>query len=420
VIALAACVWLLGLPACGGKKPTVQWDTAAVDRGRIVARVTATGTLSALVTVQVGSQVSGRIQQLFADFNSPVKKGQLIAKIDPQLFQASLEQARANYAAAQGTLAKAKVQAAQAELDFKRQAGLAERKLVAPADFDLARTNLAAAKAQIAVNTGNLQQAKAALNQAKVNLAYTNIVSPTDGVVISRSVDVGQTVAASLQAPTIFVIAEDLRKMQVNTSVAEADVGKLVADMEASFVVDAYPGERFKGKVRQIRNAAQTVQNVVTYDAVIDVDNGDLKLRPGMTANVTFIVANREDVLRVPNAALRFRLSPEVSAVLNRDAKQSSDGGAAGEGMRAGGRRGGAGPDDAPDRKTVWVLDGQTPRFVRLKVGASDGSKTEVVEGGLTEGGLVITDATVTGGAKPTGFLPGAPAPPRGGGGPRL
>jgi HlyD family secretion protein len=417
---------------CRSSKPKVTWETAAVDRGRIVARVTATGTLSALVTVQVGSQVSGRIQQLFADFNSPVKKGQLIAKIDPQLFQAALEQARANYAAAQGTLEKAKVQAAQAEIDFRRQANLAERKLVAPADFDNAKTNLMAAKAQIAVNVGNLAQAKAALNQAKVNLAYTSIVSPTDGVVISRSVDVGQTVAASLQAPTIFVIAEDLRKMQVDTSVAEADVGKLEAGMDATFVVDAYPGERFKGKVRQIRNAAQTVQNVVTYDAVIDVDNSELKLRPGMTANVTFVFANRDNVLRVPNAALRFRLSPEVSDLLNLDGKKSKgiDGGIAGEataaaGSRAGGRqrsggRPGANPDDAPDRKTVWVLAGGTPRSTRIKTGATDGTKTEVVEGALAEGEQVIIDATVTGAKKPTGLLPGAPAPGRGGGGPRL
>src|SRR5664279_4164667 len=229
-------------------KPAVQWETTAVDRGRVVARVTATGVLSALVTVQVGSQVSGRIQQLFADFNSPVKKGQVIAKIDPQLFQATLEQARANYAAAQGTLLKAKVQANQAEIDFKRQQSLAERKLVAEADFDTARSNLDAAKAQVAINVGNLQQAKAALNQARVNLAYTTIVSPTDGVVISRNVDVGQTVAAAMSAPIIFVIAEDLRKMQVDTRVAEADVGKLTAGMDATFVVDAFPGERFKGK----------------------------------------------------------------------------------------------------------------------------------------------------------------------------
>jgi HlyD family secretion protein len=416
---------VVGVVGCRGGKPEVKWETTAVDRGRVVARVTATGTLSALVTVQVGSQVSGRIQQLFVDFNSPVKKGQLIAKIDPQLFAASLEQARANYAAAEGNLAKSRVLAAQAEIDFKRQANLAERKLVAPADFDLAQTNVAAAKAQIAVSTGNLQQAKAALNQAKVNLAYTNIVSPTDGVVISRSVDVGQTVAASLSAPTIFVIAEDLRKMQVDTSVAEADVGKLTAGMEASFVVDAYPGERFNGKVRQIRNAAQTVQNVVTYDAVIDVDNAELKLRPGMTANVTFVFANRESVLRVPNGALRFRLSTEVSAALNLDARKSKgvDGGEApaASGSRPGGgqrRGGGANPDDPPDRKTVWVLAGQVPRQVRIRTGTTDGTKTEVVEGALAEGELVIIDATVTGGAKPSsGLLPPAP---RGGGGPRM
>jgi HlyD family secretion protein len=295
----------------------------------------------------------------------------------------------------------------------------------------MAQSNLGAAKAQVAVSLGNLQQAKAALNQAKVNLAYTNIVSPTDGVVISRSVDVGQTVAASLSAPTIFIIAEDLRKMQVDTSVAEADVGKLVAGMDATFVVDAYPGERFRGKVRQIRNAAQTVQNVVTYDAVIDVDNAELKLRPGMTANVNFVFANRDDVLRVPNAALRFRPSPDISAALNLDVKSAKgvDGGAAsGEalaasGSRAGGRRSGggagAGADEMPDRKTVWVLSDQVPRSVRIKVGASDGTKTEVVEGALKEGELVITDATVTGGAKPSsGLLPGAPAPSRGGGGP--
>ncbi|HEX7500169.1 MAG TPA: efflux RND transporter periplasmic adaptor subunit [Polyangia bacterium] len=409
-------------------RPPVQWETSTVDRGRIVARVTATGILSALVTVQVGSQVSGRVQQLFVDFNSPVKKGQIIAKIDPQLFQASLEQARANFAAAEGTLLKAKVQANQAELDFKRQQSLAERKLVAPADFDTAKSNLEAAKAQVAVNLGNLQQAKAALNQARVNLAYTNIISPTDGVVISRSVDVGQTVAASLAAPTIFIIAEDLRKMQVDTSVAEADVGKLTAGMDATFVVDAYPGERFKGKVRQIRNADQTLQNVVTYAAVIDVDNSELKLRPGMTANVNFVFANRDSALRVPNAALRFRPSPEVFAALKLDPKLARTGGelAGGKVLSGGGKApggmgsrqhagagGGAavGTDDTPDRKVVWVLGEGTPRSTRIKTGATDGSKTEVVEGTLAEGDQVITDATLTDAAKSsTPSLPGAPA----------
>jgi len=419
----------LGLVAggagCKGSKATVQWETAPVDRGRVVARVTATGTLSALVTVQVGSQVSGRIQQLFVDYNSEVKKGQLIAKIDPQLFTASLEQARANFAAAQGNLAKAKVQAAQAEIDYRRQASLAERKLVAQADYDLARTNREAAKAQVAVAEGNVQQARAALNQARVNLAYTNIVSPTDGVVISRNVDVGQTVAASLSAPTIFVIAEDLRKMQVNTSVAEADVGKLEAGMEATFVVDAYPGERFAGKVRQIRNAAQTVQNVVTYDAVIDVGNAELKLRPGMTANVNFVFAERENVLRVPNAALRFRLGPEVEAVLRAPegkapaAGSGAEGGPPKAGLAGGGARGGrrGAGDQPPDRKTVWVLAGGAPSARQIKVGASDGTRTEVIEGPLAEGEQVITDATVVGGPKPAGIIPGAPVPRRG---PRL
>jgi HlyD family secretion protein len=420
---------------CRSSKPKVQWETTAVDRGRIVARVTATGTLSALVTVQVGSQVSGRIQELRVDYNSPVKKGQLIAKIDPQLFQAALEQARANYAAAEGTLLKAKVLADQAEIDFKRQANLSERKLIAPADYDTARSNLAAARAQIAVNQGNLQQAKAGLNQARVNLAYTNIISPTDGVVISRSVDVGQTVAASFSAPTLFVIAEDLRKMQVDTSVAEADVGKLTAGMDATFVVDAFPGERFNGKVRQIRNAAQTLQNVVTYDAVIDVDNADLKLRPGMTANVNFIFANRDSVLRVPNAALRFRASPELLAMFNLDGKRGRGGDDAaaggsgpagsdskpsgGAGRPRGPGMGGAGKgDETPDRKSVWVLKQAVPSSVRIKVGASDGTKTEVVEGPLAEGEVVITDATVTGVAAKPG-LPGMPAPPPSGrGGP--
>ena len=403
-------------------RPPVQWETSTIDRGRIVARVTATGILSALVTVQVGSQVSGRVQQLFVDFNSPVKKGQIIAKIDPQLFQASLEQARANFAAAEGTLLKAKVLANQAELDFKRQQSLAERKLVALADFDTAKSNLEAAKAQVAVNLGNLQQAKAALNQARVNLAYTNIISPTDGVVISRSVDVGQTVAAAMSAPTIFIIAEDLRKMQVDTSVAEADVGKLTAGMDATFVVDAYPGERFKGKVRQIRNAAQTLQNVVTYDAVIDVDNGELKLRPGMTANVNFVFANRDSVLRVPNGELRFRLSPEVLTAIGMDPKRARLGESGSAGSAAGSppRSGKSGPrspgagvsaDDTPDQRTLWILRVGVPQSTRIKIGASDGTKTEVVEGALAEGDLVISDATLTSAAKSSNAsLPGAPA----------
>jgi HlyD family secretion protein len=409
-------------------RPPVQWETTAVDRGRIVARVTATGILSALVTVQVGSQVSGSIQKLYADFNSPVKKGQIIAKIDPRLFQASLENARANYAQAKATLMKDEVQARFAERQSKRQGTLVKDKLIAPADFDTAESAAGTSKAQVEADKANVQQARAILHQAEVNLALTNITSPTDGVVISRNVDVGQTVAASLSAPIIFVIAEDLRKMQVDTSVAEADVGKLSAGMDATFVVDAYPGERFKGKVRQIRNAAQTLQNVVTYDAVIDVNNSELKLRPGMTANVNFVFANRDSVLRVPNAALRFRPSPEVLSALKLDPKRARTGddaaggkspmgwgakapGGTGARQHSGMGGGGAGTDETPDRKVVWVLGGAAPRSTRIKIGTTDGTRTEVVEGELAEGDQVITDATLTDAAKSsTPALPGAPA----------
>lgn len=366
-------------------KPRLQMDTAGVDRGRIVAKVTATGTLSAIVTVQVGSQVSGRIAALHADFNTPVKKGQLIAKIDPQLFQAAVEQARANLVAAQGNLVKSKAQALDADRQYQRAKVLAERKLIAQADLDTAQSNAQAAAAQVDASAGAVEQARAALHEAVVNLAYTNIISPTSGVVISRNVDVGQTVAASLQAPTLFVIAEDLAKMQVDTSVAEADVGRLRAGMDASFTVDAYPSDVFHGTVRQIRNAPQTVQNVVTYDAVIDVGNPDLKLKPGMTANVTFVYAQKDDVLRVPNAALRFRPPPDLPAF---------------SAARPGPNGAGRGPKqapkqvDTPDLRTVWaVRDGQ-PVPVRIRTGISDGAFTEVVEGGLQPGDRLVTDAS--------------------------
>ncbi len=437
-------VLAVGLLAGGGagvwrwrkthRKAPVEFDTANVDRGKIIARVTATGTLSALVTVQVGTQVSGTIQKLLVDFNSPVKKGQLIAKIDPQLIAASLEQARANSQAAQGNLLKAEAQERDAGRQFDRSRDLLDRKLIAQADFDTAQANLEVAKGASAAARGTQAQAKAALFQAQVNLNMTSIVSPTDGTVISRSVDVGQTVAASLAAPTLFVIAKDLREMQVDTSVAEADVGKLSTGMAATFTVDAFPGERFRGKVRQIRNAPTTLQNVVTYDAVIDVANPDLKLRPGMTANITFIAAEREGVVRVPNAALRFRPTPEIFTALGipvpagvRDAGNragapgggtgagggahsggAASGGGAGPGGPAGARPHGAGHGDTPtDRRSAWALRDGKPQMVPLRVGLSDGNMTEVLEGDLREGEAVIVDASAAdgqaAGAPPTG-----------------
>jgi HlyD family secretion protein len=424
-----------------------RFETTKIDRGRITARVTATGTVSALVTVQVGSQVSGRIQQINVDFNSPVKKGQIIAKIDPELFRAAIEQARANFVASKGNLAKAKAQAEDAARQAERTKQLADRNLVAPADRDTALANAAAAAAQVEASEGELQQAEAALHQASVNLTYATIVSPIDGVVISRNVDVRQTVAASLQAPTLFTIAEDLKKMQVDTSVAEADVGKLEANMPATFTVDAYPSERFSGTVRQIRNAPQTVQNVVTYDAVIDVDNSSLKLKPGMTANVTFVYADKRDTLRVANSALRFR--PPAEMLSRPKGNNTSEGAASaapvasaaptgstapasssewhgsrhgggehgtggerggGWGERAGrGDHAGHGGDRPLDARTVWVLRGTDPEPHSIRVGITDGTLSEIVDGDVQDGELAITG--VSAGGAPSG----AGGPPAGG-----
>ena len=386
-------------------KPPARWETAKVDRGAIVAKVTATGSLSALVTVQVGSQVSGRIGQLFVDFNSNVKKGQILAKIDAQLFVASLEMAKANYAASHANLLRANVQAEDADRIYVRDKDLAEKKMVAQADLDTAKATRDAAFAQIDAEAGAVKQAKAMLDQAQVNLGYATIISPIDGTVISRNVDVGQTVAASLQAPTLFTIAEDLRRMQVDTSVAEADVGKLSPDMEASFAVDAYPNEKFVGKVRQIRNSPQVLQNVVTYDAVIDVANDDLKLKPGMTANVTFVYAQKDGVLRVPNAALRFHPPASVAGANGeKPGAAAQAGGRQGKGQGAGGQ---AAKSKDQTKRTVWTLADDKPKSIDVRTGISDGMFTEVLEDGLHEGDTVITDTLETKSSSSQG--PGGP-----------
>jgi HlyD family secretion protein len=381
----------------GASNKPPPYQTSAIDRGPIVAKVTASGALSALVTVQVGSQVSGRIREIFADFNSVVKKGEVIARLDTQLLTATLEQARANYDAAQADLLKAQVQAKDAERQLGRQRSLHEQKLTAQADFDTAQANADVAGAQVAAAQGRVAQTRAALHQAQVNLDYATITSPIDGVVISRAVDVGQTVTASLQTPTLFVIAEDLRKMQVDTSVAEADVGRLQSGMRAYFMVDAFPNDRFEGTVRQIRNAATTVQNVVTYDAVIDVENPELKLRPGMTANVTFVYADQQEALRTVNAALRFKPSAELLGAA------AGGGGLAQKPTLTGTARGRREPTNTG--RTLWILRGKTPQPVSVKLGITDGTHTEIVGGELREGDLVITD--VAGGGLGTGS--GAP-----------
>src|SRR5918996_34262 len=292
----------------GNGRKEVPYVTVPVQRGNITQVVSSTGTLQAVVTVLVGSQVSGTIEKLFADFNTKVRAGQVVAQLNQDKFKAAVDQARANVLAAQSNFAKAEVTASDARRTLERNRELRKRELMAQSELDAAQTAYDAAVAQVEVNKAQTAQAQAALNQSLVDLNNTVIRSPVDGIVISRSVDVGQTVAASLSAPTLFTIANDLTKMEVHTNVDEADIGNVSEGQEVTFTVDAHPQRRFRGKVHQVRNAPQIIQNVVTYNAVVRIDNKELLLKPGMTANVQFLVSEKEDVLTVPNMALRFRL----------------------------------------------------------------------------------------------------------------
>ncbi len=407
-VLLAAGLGAWRLSAGRSRTQEIKAQTASADRGKIVAKVTATGTLSALVTVQVGSQVSGRISQINVDYNSPVKKGEVIAKIDPQMFQAALEQARANNLSAQSNVKKAKVQAADSQRQLNRTRELAERKLTAPADLDTAQATYEAAEATVEAAESALEQTRAALHQAEINLAYTTIVSPIDGMVVSRNVDVGQTVAASFQAPVLFTIAEDLKKMQVDTNVSEADVGRLQPGMEATFQVDAYAGERFTGKVRQIRNAPQTIQNIVTYDAVIDVENPELKLKPGMTANVSFVYAQKDDVLRIPNTALRFRPTPEQIALWREprpDAVPGDKGSRPGPAPEPAAAQAGPKAGEAERGKAVWRMRQGRPERVSVVTGVSDGTLSELIEGEIQPGDALVIDAPQPSNFRPPGRL---------------
>src|SRR5437763_650817 len=284
---------------CGNSGAT-QFQTAAVTRGPITQAVTATGTLNPVVNVQVGSQVSGNIQKLFVDFNSKVKAGDVVAQIDPALFKATVTQAEGDLASAQAALELAKINAGRTQALVAKQNSSQQ-------DLDQAMASLHQAEANLTIKQG-------ALDKAKADLDHCTITSPVDGEVISRNVDVGQTVAASLQAPVIFTIANDLTKMQIDANVAEADVGVVAVAQNVDFTVDAFPNRTFHGKVVQVRNAPITVQNVVTYDTVIGVGNPDLKLKPGMTANVSIVIAHKDDVVQLKNAALRYRPPDAASA----------------------------------------------------------------------------------------------------------
>lgn len=395
--------------------PPITFSTVQVSKGNIAAQVTANGTLSAKGTVQVGAQVSGRITELYVDFNDKVTKGQVIAKLDEQVLAAQITSTSASVALANANVNKAQVALADADRQLKRQRTLQEQQLIAGATVEAAEVAYDIAKASLLAAKAQAQQAAAQLAQAKTNLSYATIYSPVDGVVLSRAVEKGQTVQSSMTAPTLFTIAEDLTVMQIDTAVSEADVGLLKDGMEAQFTVDAFPGKTFKGKVRQVRNAPTTTQGVVTYDAVIDVENKELQLRPGMTANVTFVLAQVADAVKIPNAALRFKPTREQMQAL----RAESGGGGRGSGRRGGrgsGERGSGGGSDSPfaqtggpsppwmggdggmrmrdfgDKKPVWKLVDGKPRMVLVKPGLTDGSTTEMVEGDLQPGDQLVTE----------------------------
>jgi HlyD family secretion protein len=357
--------------------PSVSYQTAALDRGPIVARVTASGTLSALVTVNVGSQISGRVDSLHADFGSRVSQGQVIATIDPALFRAAVAEAKANHEVALAAGVRAQAERVNAERQYARARALSAQGVMTGADLDASEAALGVARANEVSARAAAGQARAVLDQAQLNLHYTTIISPIAGVVLSRNVDVGQTVAATLQAPVLFTIAQDLAHMQVDTSVAEGDIGKVQSGMSARFTVDAYPGRSFTGRIRQVRDNAQSIQNVVTYDAVIDVENSEYLLKPGMTANVSVEYQRRDDALRAPNAALRFRPDLTLRNAMEKDGGSPlSVGAAVGE-------------------RIIWLLEGGRARAKLIRAGITDGTWTEVTGGELQPGESAIVEAAV-------------------------
>jgi HlyD family secretion protein len=457
IILLVAAVGIFAAFNLRGKGP-VQYYTAPVEAGEIKQVVEATGTINAVITVQVGSQVSGTISKLYVDFNSHVKKGQLIAQIDPPLFQgalsqarADLENARANLAVAIANTAKAKASEVQTRADYERNLGLSKQGVISQQSLDVAKANADSAAAQVTAALAQenqaraqVQQKEAAVQVAQTNLDYTIIHAPIDGTVVARNVDVGQTVAASLQAPTLFTIAQDLTKMQVYAKTDESDVGQIRSGQKVTFKVDAYPRETFNGTVSQVRMNSTVVQNVVTYDTIIDFDNPELKLFPGMTAYVSIPVATAANVLKVPNGALRYKpdLPPEEIRALyqksgipenaggrkNAPGPQAENAPVSGAGTPAGGaRKGGPGRGPAPmsreeqtpryDSQVVWKLaPDKSLQPVRIKTGITDHTFTEVVQdlnGELKAGDELVT-GVAQGRAAATAPRPGGPAAPRG------
>ncbi len=355
---IAAGVLLLALSAAGGwwrwhREPPVHYVTAVVSQGPVTRSVTATGTVNPVLTIIVGTYVSGVIQQLYCDYNTQVKQGQVCAKIDPRPYQTLVDQAKANLDIAKAQLEKDRASLAYADVNNQRNAKLAVHNEVSQDAADNARSVFEQAKAQVDLDRATIEQRAAVLAAAQVNLDYTDITSPVDGTVVSRNVTMGQTVAATFQTPTLFLIATDLTKMQVDTNVSESDIGAIKEGAKASFTVDAFPKRVFQGTVAQVRQSPQTVQNVVTYDVVVAVDNTDLALKPGMTASTQLIADQRASAIRVPDLALRYAQS-------------------AGE-------------------PRVWVMRDGHPVSVSVVLGLDDDSNTEIVSGDVKPGDQVVT-----------------------------
>lgn len=445
VLLIGAGLWIV----LKNKSGQIRYTAVPVQSGSLQAMVTATGTVNAVKTVSVGTQISGTVKAIHVDYNSQVKKGQIIAEIDPSIHQAQVDQAKANLLAAKANVDKTRATQEDSKKTRDRNQQLFSKDLIAKADLDTSESNYESNKAQVSAAMAQVAQTEAALRYAETNLGYTRIISPVDGIVVSRSVDVGQTVAASFQTPTLFTIAQDLTKMQIDTNIDEADIGKIEKGQKVEFTVDAYPDNTFRGIVDEVRIAPITVSNVVTYDVVIRVDNTGMKLKPGMTANVSIIVASKDKVLKIPNSALRFKPSEkEVSAAkadvpksdisgagtqngktprtFNKENGRPSDGrGRNGRRFADGAQRPSRSADEpdaessgtghassgitVPRKYTVWVLEDGKPRQVIITVGISDGSFTEVVSGDLGEGLQVITGSSSKTGSKNNAGQSGAP-----------
>jgi HlyD family secretion protein len=369
--------------------------TAVVTSGPVVERVQATGTLQAVTTVEVGTQVSGTISSLHADFNTRVRKGQVLARLEPSLFQTQVEQAEATVQRLQADVERAAVDVQDAAAKLRRAEELDSQRLIAQSDLDAARTTGRQAEAALKSARAQVAQARAAVNQSRVNMGHAIITAPVDGIVISRNVDVGQTVAATMQAPTLFVLAEDLTRMQVNASVDEGDIGRITAGQQVSFQVDAYRDETFTGTVRQVRLNPVVEQNVVSYVTVIDVPNPDLRLKPGMTANVSIEVARDDNALRVPDAALRFQPEAELVASM-RGQGVAAQTGRRPDGWSSAERRPSGSSAEGGHGQAVWLLADGALRRVPVRTGVNDGIITAITGGDLKEGARVVTGVAAT------------------------